>query len=454
MKIYFVDDLPPQTVAMLQSLYSRSPKSVIEHLETVTATGAEKFMDQYYVGYGHKSIGDCGTTTIFLEDVSMLAAKAIQDTPLYNGQEASTRYMDMASRPLVDPAGIPEATELQRLWMELYRDTLTAMTRYFEIKYPIQPGERESTWKKAILARAFDVSRGFLPAGVTTFVSWHTNLRQAADRLRVLNYHPLPEVRQLSQETLTDLKESYTASFSHRSYSESEEFLAQTVPASTYDHQSPYNVYGLGSLRFYDTKTHFDHRHLWEKRPAKTELPRATEAFGKIRFTFSLDFGSYRDLQRHRSAYQPMPVLTNAKFHWWYMNQILQTPEGTGLQKRFLDATERLHNLVRFLRREKGEKLGTEFAQYYVPMGYEVGVTLDCSLASAVYIAELRSGQSVHPTLRAVAQGMASYLAGELRVPVHADMGPDLWSTRRGDQDIVAKPVPGSPEDRSPRAKT
>jgi len=78
--VIIIDDLPPETVAMLQALYSRSPQSVREHLLKVKA-GPEKFMARYYVGYNHKSIGDCGTTSIFIENVSMLAAKAIQDNP-------------------------------------------------------------------------------------------------------------------------------------------------------------------------------------------------------------------------------------------------------------------------------------------------------------------------------------------------------------------------------------
>lgn len=78
-QIIIVDDVAPEPNAMLQALYSRSPKSVTEHLEQVKRVGAEKFMASYYVGYGHKSIGDCGTTSIFVENVSMLVAKAVQD---------------------------------------------------------------------------------------------------------------------------------------------------------------------------------------------------------------------------------------------------------------------------------------------------------------------------------------------------------------------------------------
>ena len=90
-EIFVIDghDVPsPEDTAMLHALYSRSPKSVQEHLKQVREKGSSAFHKKFYVGFGHKSIGDCGTTSIFIENVSMLAAKAIQDNPLYNGQEA------------------------------------------------------------------------------------------------------------------------------------------------------------------------------------------------------------------------------------------------------------------------------------------------------------------------------------------------------------------------------
>ena len=104
-KIKIIDELLPEDVAMLQALYSRSPASVDSHLDKVEEVGSGKFMDRYYVGYGHRSIGDCGTTTMFIEGVTMLTAKAIQDWPLYSGQESSTRYMDFSTAEFNDPVG-------------------------------------------------------------------------------------------------------------------------------------------------------------------------------------------------------------------------------------------------------------------------------------------------------------------------------------------------------------
>src|SRR3989338_5617161 len=62
----------PEAEAMLQALHSRSVGGIAEHLEKLAEKGPEKFMSQFYVGYGHKSIGDCGSVTVFIEGVSML----------------------------------------------------------------------------------------------------------------------------------------------------------------------------------------------------------------------------------------------------------------------------------------------------------------------------------------------------------------------------------------------
>ena len=126
MEIYVYDEFDPESEAMLQALYSRSPKSVREHVEKVRAAGPGKFMDKFYVGYGHKSIGDCGTTTLFFENVSLLAAKAIQDWPRYNGQEASTRYLDFTKQLMVDPMRTDRSGEREAVRVGIVRDRLAA----------------------------------------------------------------------------------------------------------------------------------------------------------------------------------------------------------------------------------------------------------------------------------------------------------------------------------------
>ena len=73
MRVFVFDEFEPETSAMLQALYSRSSSSVTDHVAKVREKGSGRFMASYYVGYGHASIGDCGVTTLFLEDISLLA---------------------------------------------------------------------------------------------------------------------------------------------------------------------------------------------------------------------------------------------------------------------------------------------------------------------------------------------------------------------------------------------
>jgi hypothetical protein len=67
-----------------------------------------------------------------------------------------------------------------------------------------------------------------------------------------------------------------------------------------------------------------------------------------------------------------------------------------------------------------------------------VACELIYDLPEMVYVSELRSGRTVHPTLRLVAQKMAAFLAvRHPRLALYADMSENVFSVRRGSQDIV-----------------
>lgn len=427
-QIIVVDDVPPEANAMLQALYSRSPRSVTEHLVQVREKGAEKFMANYYVGYGHKSIGDCGTTSIFIENVSMLVAKAVQDWPLYNGQEASTRYLDMASQEVLNPLGTDVGRDIQDMWMAFYRRAIDELVPALKLRFPIEEGQKETLYDKAIKARAFDIARGFLPAGVTTYVAWHTNLRQAHDHLKEMRNHPLPEVREVAKMIHDALKSKYSSSFLHKEYESDEKYVEESMAELAY--------FDDPSIKQFSYRVRLDldglkkHDRLLANRPAKSELNNRFREYGDIVFEFPLDFGSYRDLQRQRSAVQEMPLLTTSHgFHPWYLEQL--TP---GLRK---DAEELIAEQKRRI-----DALDTPdtVKQYYIAMGHIVTVRMSCSLPSAVYIAELRSSDTVHPTLRIEAQRMGDAILDSVPgIAMHHDKSPGTWNIKRGAQDIVKK---------------
>jgi thymidylate synthase ThyX len=426
--------------AMLQALHSRSLGGIDAHLVRLATKGAKQFMETYYVGYGDKSIGDDGTTTIFVEGVSMLAAKAVQDSQLYNGQESSTRYIDFSHQPFANSHGSPEAAQILESLRTFYLGGLEEMKKELAVRHPRLPDEEEKIWQKAINARAFDIMRSFLPAGAATNLAWHTELRHAADHLLRLRHHPLPEVRMIAEVIGEALVEKYPNSGFAKRYQATEDYVEGWMRDAYY-----FDYKGESPMR---KKAELDgivlerstiepallreHRQILESRPPKTELPKFLAEAGTMQFLFPLDFGSFRDIQRHRSLIQRMPLLTDKRgFGAWYFTQMTES-----LAMRAAVFLASYSNGI--------DKLGLSplMRQYFIPMGYNVACRVTGDLAALAFVVELRSGISVHPTLRKVAQNMGELMLDELGkdgLVLHIDKSEDRFNYKRGHQDIVER---------------
>ncbi len=426
--------ITPEAEAMLQALYSRSPATVHEHLRTIAEKGAEKFMASFYVGYGHKSIGDCGTITLFIEGISMLTAKAIQDWMLYSGQEVSTRYVDFSTQRFEDPlASATSAKALERL-REFYISALPLLEDDLQKRYPMGEGEKETMYVKAIKARAFDILRSFLPAGATTSVAWHTNLRQAADKIALLRHHPLKEVRDVADGIEAVLIEGYPSSFGHKRYDATEGYNASWMNDAYYleDDACPAFALTHDLIAYEEFTARPNLANILRGRPPKTELPKFLGELGTIQFRFLLDFGSFRDIQRQRAVHQRMPLLTYVHgFEPWYLEQL-----PLELRSRAEALLTENQREVQALTASKTEM------QYFIPMGYLVANRLTGDIPALVYLAELRAGSTVHPTLQIRAREIATALEEKLsehglKLFIEGESG--RFDVKRGAQDIIKK---------------
>lgn len=429
MKIFIYDEFNPEDTAMMQALYSRSAESVVVHADKVKQSGSGKFMEKFYVGYGHASIADCGSTTIFIEGVSMLVAKAVQDWPLYSGQETSSRYIDMSKQTIIDPVGTSMSRRCLDNWMEFYTDSQSAVATHLRVKYPKKPDEEEVIYERAIKARVFDILRGFLPAGVTTQLSWHTNLRQAWDKLALLRHWPLPEVRAVAETIHKQLQEKYHSSFSHKLYDEQEAYWKYLGAKQAYFLSKKYagDFAATTKIKPAELKPYAD---ILKRRPMKTNLPHFLSELGPLTFDFLLDFGSFRDIHRHRHGVCRMPLLTTRYgFNQWYLDQL---PKN--LQVKAKKLIQEQKSAIAKL------KASPEFTQYYVAMGFNVSCHVSYGLPATVYVIELRSGKLVHPTLRRIAHKMNKFLRRKFpTLKLHSDLDLDDWDIRRGKQTISEK---------------
>lgn len=434
-KIVIIDPgatLTAEALAMLQALHSRSTGGIDEHLKVLAEKGADKFMSTYYVGYGHKSIGDCGFAVVFIEGVSMLAAKAIQDYKLYNGQEASTRYIDFAGQLFINPVGNDAGTTILENWRAFYLKAVEEMKVELKKRYPLGEGEKETTYDKAIAARSFDICRGFLPAGASTNLAWTGTLRQFADRVQQLRHHPLKEVQEIANKLEDALISAYPNSFAvdKKRYEETENYLAETMKYYYYhDANSPDIKLVREEI---DTTSLKNYSKLLKNRPARTELPKWLGCYGEISLAFNLDFGSFRDIQRHRAVTQRMPLLTaEIGFNNWYLDQL--TPELK------TEAEALLTTQNTFLAALTSDK---HLIQYYLPMGYNISNYLSGDLPSIVYLIEIRATSLVHPTLAMRAGEMAKLLLekySDTGLTLHLDPDPGRFNIKRGEHDITKK---------------
>jgi len=425
--------ITPESEAMLQALYSRDPRSVLEHLAIVAEKGPEKFMAQFYVGFGHKSIGDCGSGTIFAEGISMLTAKAIQDWMLYIGQEVSTRYLDFSVQAFADPLETADSKALLGELRAFYVRAGEPLRADLKRRFPRKEEEKETIYEKAINARSFDILRSFLPGGAMTSVSWHTNLRQAADKLLLLRHHPLEEVKVVANAMESALETDFPGSFLHERFELTEEYNKMWMEEEYYF--APDEVPEKGEVTHInriDKKMLGRFKKFLAERPPKTELPKPIGQCGTMQFNFLLDFGSFRDVQRQRAVIQRMPLLeTRFGFEPWYLKEL----------------PVELRNEAKTLLKEHSKKLkklgvSKEIAQYYIPMGYMVPVQITGDLPALLYLAELRATRFVHPTLQDRAHKIANILRtefGKLGLVVHTDSEIGRFDVRRGEQDIVKK---------------
>src|SRR4051795_11675196 len=91
-RIYSVVGVPPEIQAYALAKYSRSSQGMLESIQELSAQKAEQFLNTFYFQYGHRSIADLAHLVFGLEQISILAAMAVVDEPVWDGQERSTRY--------------------------------------------------------------------------------------------------------------------------------------------------------------------------------------------------------------------------------------------------------------------------------------------------------------------------------------------------------------------------
>ena len=199
--IYALTGIQPEVQAYAMAKYSRSRLSMRRTVAELSAQRAEEFLESFYFQYGHRSIADLAHVAMAIENVSILAAIAVVDQQVWDGQERSTRYQDFARTGYYTPDAIaasPDAPAYVAAADALFAE-YAALSKELTALLVETVGKPEAMdegeYTRTLRARAFDVSRALLPLATITSVGQITSARTLERQISELLSSPLAEVR-------------------------------------------------------------------------------------------------------------------------------------------------------------------------------------------------------------------------------------------------------------------
>ncbi len=412
---------------------------------------AQNFYDRILDGYGDDSIGELGGAHLAIENVSMLAAKAIEDCRIGGSPlEKSTRYIyfdqKIGGHYLFYHEPILMTSAYRDLFLstcnhlfETYSKLVPPLTALIEQGFPKDPAISKGAYTAALRAKVLDCLRGLLPAGAMTNMGVFGNGRFYETLLQKMNCHNLAEMQEIGKRGYQELSKvipsfirradpanKHHAALSEFNESTQSEFkqLAEIhlskvpkmgkagVRLIYSDPDAPAKV--AGALLFSSGKAGLSELQQYARSLPEEEIARILDAASSSRenrrhkspralehaqFTFEIlaDFGVYRDLHRHRMLTQERQMLS-CDFGYYLPPEIV----GTDMEKEYVDAMEVAKKAYDEIAAELPEE-----AQYVVPMAYNIHWYFHVNLRALQWLCELRSSAQGHPTYRLIAQEMA-----------------------------------------------
>lgn len=412
---------------------------------------AQNFYDRILDGYGDDSIGELGGAHLAVENVSMLAAKVLEDSRIGGSPlEKSTRYIyfdqKVNDRYLYYREPILMTSAFKEVYLktcdslfETYSKLIPPVTELMEKRFPKEPEKSKGAYAAALRAKVLDCLRGLLPAGTLTNMGIFGNGRfweGLINKLQCQNLVELQDIGKQSFEELSKVIPSFVrrAESHHRhhegyaqcleSMREQLKNVADHLPIAQTTHKPGVKLIGgdpegiskvAAALLYEHTNASLEDLQKKCRELPPEEIAKIFDAASSMRenrrhkspralehatFTFEIvaDFGIYRDLHRHRMLTQQRQLL-NTDYGYWIPDEILNTP----MEKIYRDAMDNAREVHQRIAEELPEE-----AQYVVPMAYHVRWYFHINLRALQWLCELRSQPAGHAGYRLVAQEMAS----------------------------------------------
>jgi len=438
-RIYPLVGYNPEVVAVAFGKCSRTPDPFDVTIKDLDADKSRRFHEKWIIGYGHSSVAEHAVLSMAIENVSILATKVIEDNRLASYTEKSTRYQQFDKNHYYRPKNIL-ASPLGKLYKETgdylfdtYEKIVAKMFEFIEKKYPKDEELEEKAYRAKTKNKVFDNCRYMLPIATQTNLGMTVNARQLEYAIIKMLSHPLEEVRQIGKEIK---KASFKVTPTLIQYADYNDFIADSnkvlmnlskkylknhatrsgkndksqkpVILVKYDKDAENRI--IASLLYRHTTLHYGAvEKMVKKLNKKTKEEIIDKTLSKLKkydrpprelentsyiFDILMDYGAFRDVQRHRICTQINQMVT--------IEHGYSTPDEiveAGYKKDYESLMEKAAEA--FLKISK--KYPYE-AQYLVPLGYKKRTLMTFNLRELYHFIRLRTAPNGHISYRRIAQ--------------------------------------------------
>jgi flavin-dependent thymidylate synthase len=457
--VYALKNLPEEVVAVLFAYYSRSRESLRRNLLklirdrdvdlevqhngsageegglTEAAEKARQFHEKWVVGYGHASVAEHAVVHLAIEDVSIIATKILEESRLASYTEKSTRYVLFDDNKFYRVPRLMESPcaalyeDTVRSLLQTYVKLVPEVVECIKARLPRRTNQSERAYDTACRAKAYDLLRYLLPASTLTNLGLTINARALEHLLTKLLSHPLEEVRDLAvamKRAAVKVVPTLLKYADYNPYVAETELAMRRLGQELFADDKPLETPSVSLVRFPEDAEEqlaaavlFGYTHLpWGqvvervgKLPA-SQRERIIEEYLQRRgphdqplralehlyysFDVVVDYGAFRDIQRHRMATQTRQDLSPCYGY--------STPDELvlyGLGEIFHDCMTRASDAY--------ERIAQAFpheAQYVLPLAYRTRVLFTWNLRELHHFVQLRSAKQGHASYRAIAQAV------------------------------------------------
>ncbi|MFV2039920.1 MAG: FAD-dependent thymidylate synthase [Acidimicrobiales bacterium] len=432
---------------------------------TIGLAHAEKLYHRVFYEYGDDSVAQLGGVHLACEQASNLLTKVLEWGRLMSYLEQSTRYIAYDSRiggryryyrdpkVLQSSLGTRYVGDMDRLF-DTYGSLIGPLQEFIRGQFPKHRGDSDLVYRQAVKAKAFDALRGLLPAASISNVGIYGTGQGYEALLLRMRAHVLPEARFYADLMLQELRK-VIPSFLERvdrddrgviwseylanTRADTSEIVAALFPEGTVADPAPLvrlvDFDPLAEVKMVASMM-YPYSHLPEE-----QIERRVAAMGAedrmavvrayagdrlnrrhkpgralerpfYRFDILVDYGAFRDLQRHRMMTVDWQQL--CPYHGYTRSELI---DAAGMTERFDEAMSRSANLHDALMEDFPDQ-----APYAVSLAYKVRFSMNLNAREAMHLIELRTTPAGHPAYRQVGQEMHRLIAEEAGHKVIAEM--------------------------------